>query len=104
MFGNSFSMSFQLLSISLQLNLTIFVAWGKWSIDVLFYSPSKSPPGVYVLLYLQVENLFIGVIMVLVYFIRVFFVWDLVFEVEVRIRSPCFLTKICKKDRISLNL
>ena len=27
--------------------------------------------------------------MVLVYFIRVFFVWDLVFEVEVRIRSPC---------------
>lgn len=28
--------------------------------------------------------------MVLVYFIRVFFVWDLVFEVEVRIRSPCF--------------
>ena len=28
--------------------------------------------------------------MVLVYFIRVFFVWDLVFEVEARIRSPCF--------------
>ncbi len=23
---------------------TIFAAWGKWSIDVLFYSPSKSPP------------------------------------------------------------
>ena len=44
--------------------------------------------------------------MVLVYFIRVFFVWDLVFKVEVKIRSPCFfeksvdLTKICKKDRI----
>jgi hypothetical protein len=29
--------------------------------------------------------------MVLVYFVRVFFVWDLVFEVEVRIRSPCVL-------------
>ena len=28
--------------------------------------------------------------MVLVYFIRVFFVWDFVFEVEARIRSPCF--------------
>ena len=26
--------------------------------------------------------------MVLVYFIRVFFVWDLVFEVEIRIRGP----------------
>ena len=37
-------------------------------------------------------------------------VQDLVFEVEARIRSPCFfkksvdLTKICKKDRIWLNL
>ena len=29
--------------------------------------------------------------MVLVYFIRVFFAWDLVFEVEIRIRSPCFI-------------
>lgn len=58
-------------------------------IDVLLYSPCCSPPGVYVLLYLQVKNLFIGVIMVLVCFIRVFFVWDLVFKVEVRIRSPC---------------
>ena len=28
--------------------------------------------------------------MVLVYFIRVFFLWNLVFEVEIRIRSPCF--------------
>ena len=36
---------------------TIFAAWGKWSIDVLFYSPSKSPPGIYALLYLQVKNL-----------------------------------------------
>ena len=26
--------------------------------------------------------------MVLVYFIRVFFIWDLVFEVETRIRGP----------------
>ena len=33
--------------------------------------------------------------MVLVYFIRVFFVCDLVFEVEVRIRSPCFFVKKC---------
>ena len=32
--------------------------------------------------------------MVLVYFIRVFFVWDLVFKVEVKIRSPCFLKKV----------
>jgi hypothetical protein len=71
----------QLSSISLQL---------KFDIDVLFYSPCCSPPYVYVLLYLQVKNLIIGVIMVLVYFIRVFFVWDLVFEVEVRMRSPCF--------------
>lgn len=86
MFGNLFSMSFQLLSISLQL---------KFDIDVLFYSPCLDPPGIYVLLYLQVKNLFIGVIMVLVYFIRVFFVWDLVFEVEVRIRSPCFFVKKC---------
>ena len=37
-------------------------------------------------------------------------VQDLVFKVEARIRSPCFfkksvdLTKICKKDRIWLNL
>ena len=45
LFGNLFSMSFQLLSISLQLNLTIFAAWGKWSIDVLFYSPARDPPG-----------------------------------------------------------
>lgn len=30
---------------------------GRWFIDVLFYSPSQSPPGVYVLLYLQVKNL-----------------------------------------------
>ena len=82
---------FQLLSISLQLNLTFFLTSGRWFIDVLFYSPSQSPPGVYVLLYLQVENLFIGVVMVLVYFTRVFFVWDLVFEVEIRIRSPCFI-------------
>ena len=64
---------------------------GRWFIDVLFYSPCCSPPGVYVLLYLQVKNLFIGVIMVLVYFIRVFFLWNLVFEVEARIRSPCFI-------------
>lgn len=27
--------------------------------------------------------------MVLVYFTRVFFVWDLAFEAEARIRSPC---------------
>ena len=46
---------FQLSSISLQLNLTFFLMSGRWFIDVLFYSPSKSPPGVYVLLYLQVE-------------------------------------------------
>ena len=32
--------------------------------------------------------------MVLVYFIRVFFVWDLVFEVEARIRSPCALYEV----------
>lgn len=44
--------------------------------------------------------------MVLVYFQMVFYVWDLVFEIDMRIRSPCFfkksvdLTKICKKDRI----
>ena len=42
-------------------------------------------------------------IMVLVYFIRVFYVWDLVFEIDMRIRSPCFfeksvnLTKYAKK-------
>ena len=46
----------QLLCILLLLK-TIFAAWGKWSIDVLFYSPSQSPPCVYVLLYLQVKNL-----------------------------------------------
>jgi len=39
---------FQLSSISLQL---------KFDIDVLFYSPCCSPPGIYVLLYLQVKNL-----------------------------------------------
>jgi hypothetical protein len=37
--------------------------------------------------------------MVLVYFIRVFFVWDLVFEVEVRMRSPCFFWKKCWFDK-----
>ena len=46
----------QLLCMLLLLK-TIFAAWGKWSIDVLFYSPSKSPPGIYALLYLQVKNL-----------------------------------------------
>ena len=60
-------------------------------INVLFYSTCLDPPGVYVLLYLQVKNLFIGVIMVLVYFTRVFFVWNLDFEVETRARSPCFI-------------
>ena len=44
--------------------------------------------------------------MVLVYFQMVFYIWDLVFETDIRIRSPCFfeksdnLTKICKKDRV----
>ena len=44
--------------------------------------------------------------MALVYFQMVFYVWDLVFEIDMRIRSPCFfeksvnLTKKCKKDRI----
>ena len=36
----------ELLSISLQLKLTIFLMSGIWFINVLFYSPSKSPPGV----------------------------------------------------------
>lgn len=34
----------QLLCILLLLR-TIFAAWGKWSIDVLFYSPARDPPG-----------------------------------------------------------
>ena len=34
----------QLLCMLLLLK-TIFAAWGKWSIDVLFYSPTRDPPG-----------------------------------------------------------
>jgi len=33
----------QLLSMIL-LFKTIFVTWGKWSVDVLFYSPARDPP------------------------------------------------------------
>ena len=34
----------QLLCILLLLK-TIFAAWGKWSVNVLFYSPAMDPPG-----------------------------------------------------------
>ena len=34
--------------------------------------------------------------MVLVYFIRVFFAWDLVYEIEARSRSPCWFIFLFK--------
>lgn len=62
-----------------------------FDIDVLFYSPCLDPPFL-LFIYIASEKFMIKeFIMVLVYFIRVFFVWDLVFEVEARIRSPCFI-------------
>ena len=82
---------FQLLSISLQLNLTFFLMLGRWFIDVLFYSPCLDPPFLFVLfIYASEKFMLKEFIMVLVYFQMVFYVWNLVFEIDMRARSPCF--------------
>lgn len=75
----------QLLSMIL-LFKTIFAAWGKWSVDVLFYSPCLDPPFFYCLFILQVKNLFKGVTMLCFIFVLVVLV--LVFICFVRIRGP----------------
>jgi hypothetical protein len=75
----------QLLCILLLLR-TIFAAWGKWSVDILFYSPCLDPPFFYCLFILQVKNLFKGVTMLCFIFVLVVLV--LVFIGFVRIRGP----------------